>query len=278
MHTPVYLDEAIEALNVRPGGKYIDATLGEGGHFERIAALGGRVLGIDWDEEQIKGEELRIKNYEGSKVVRGNFADVEQIAAQNGFVPTDGILFDLGLSFRQLKQKGIGLSFKVHTEPLDMRLSPTAEMTAAEVLNRASEDELYEVFAKGAEDIHARPIAHACVEFRKGYKFATVGDFIDLIDRVVTINPHKSYARLFQALRIQVNDEFGNLKKGLLGGINILAPEGRMAVITFHSVEDRFVKLFTKSHGDLISNAYKVIKKNSAKFERSALLRVIIKK
>lgn len=277
-HTPVYLNEAIEALNIRPGGTYIDATLGEGGHFERIQELGGRVLGIDWDEEQIKKYQSTNAEPGTMKFVCGNFADIEQIAAQNGFATADGILFDLGLSYRQLKQKGIGLSYKTHDEPLDMRLSATAELSAADILNRATEDELYGVFAKGAEDIHARPIAKACLEFRKKYKFATVGDFVDLIDRVVKFNPHKSYARLFQALRIQVNNEFDNLKKGLLGGMNTLVSGGRMAVITFHSVEDRYVKLFIKSDESQIENAYKVIKRNSEKFERSALLRVIVKK
>jgi 16S rRNA (cytosine1402-N4)-methyltransferase len=152
-----------------------------------------------------------------------------------------------------------------------------AEQTAADILNKGSEDELYEVFAKNAEEVHARHIARACVLKRKEYKFAQVGDFVDVIDAVIPKNPQTSYARLFQALRIQVNDEFSNLKKGLAGAWRVLAPGGRLAVISFHSVEDRIVKQFAQSGDPQIRESYKVYKKNGKKFERSALLRVIIK-
>lgn len=272
-HTPVYLEEVIEALSVRKDAKYIDATVGQGGHFAALTAKGGKMLGIDYDQNQVKSAvDL------GLNVVHGNFGDIEQIASEHGFVPAAGVLFDLGLSYRQLGAGGLGLSYKNGAEPLDMRLSPTAERSAADILNKSTEDELYEIFARYAEDVNARPLARACVNFRKEYKFAEVGDFVDCIDKVAGPNPQKSYARLFQALRIAVNDEIGNLKRGLAGALNVLEPGGRMAVITFHSVEDRYVKQFIKANPALIAESYKVIKKNSHKFERSALLRVIVKK
>ncbi|MBI1862811.1 16S rRNA (cytosine(1402)-N(4))-methyltransferase RsmH [Candidatus Microgenomates bacterium] len=278
MHTPVYLEEAIAALELKQEGKYIDATLGEGGHLEQIAASGASVLGIDWDLQQVSKGVERFSRNPLVKIVRGNFADIENIARENGFLPATGILMDLGLSFEQFQQNGIGLSYKYHTEPLDMRLNESAEQTAADLLNRASEDELYDIFARNAEEVHAREVAKACVLKRKEYKFKVVGDFIILIDEVIPKNPQISYARLFQGLRIAVNDEFGSLKRGLAGALRTLAPGGRLAVITFHSVEDRMVKMFIRSESASIAKSYKVIKKNSMKFERSALLRVIIKK
>lgn len=274
-HTPVYLEEALEALKVRSGAKYVDATYGQGGHFTEIAIRGAHVLGIDYDEQQLKHFDA---NMEDTKVVHGNFADIEAIAKEHGFMPAAGVLFDFGLSYGQLDSGGLGLSYKNHAEPLDMRLNKEAVKSAADILNTAAEEELYQIFAKWAEDVHARPLARACVNFRKEYKFAEVGDFIDVVDRTVGPNPQKSYARLFQALRIAVNDEIGNLKLGIAGALNILEPGGRMAIITFHSVEDRYVKQFIKANGEHIEESYKVIKKNSKKFERSALLRVIVKK
>lgn len=277
-HTPVYLTEALEALDVRPGATYIDATLGEGGHFEQIVAAGGRVLGIDWDEDQVNARLAKTPNTDTVRVVQGNFADIARLATENGFSPADGILFDFGLSYGQLQKGGIGLSYKYHEEPLDMRLSAAAEMTAADILNRASEDELYDVFAKNAEEIHAREVARECVHWRKEYKFVQVGDFIDAVDRAIPANPQKSYARLFQGLRIEVNDEFGAIRAGLAGALQTLAPGGHMAILSFHSLEDRIVKRFIKAEDAAIAKSYKVLKKNGHKFERSALLRVIIKK
>lgn len=277
MHTPVYLKESIDALNVHEGGVYIDATLGETGHTTEIARRGGRVLGIDWDEEQINNAQIKFEGNSLVVLTRANFADIEEIAHANGFFPADGILFDLGLSMGQLSKKGIGLSFKNHSEPLDMRLVDRADQTAADLLNTAAEDELYMMFAKNAEEVYARDIARAVAGFRKAYKFARVGDFVDLIDTVIPKNPQKSYARLFQALRIEVNREFDNLKAGLEGALSVLKPGGRMAIISFHSVEDRMVKQFAQSGRPDIAESYKVVKKQSYKFERSALLRVLVK-
>lgn len=277
MHTPVYHEEAIEALNPTREGIYIDATIGEAGHLLELASRSGKVLGLDLDATQIENAQKKLSGNPHVTLVQGNFADIEPIARSHGFSAVDGILFDLGLSMRQLAQGGIGLSYRNTAEPLDMRLVNDAQRTAADILNTAAEDELYTIFAKNAEEVYARPIAKAVLSFRKEYRFREVGDFVDVIDKVIPKNPQKSYARLFQALRIEVNHEFENLRRGLDGGFAVLKPGGRLAVISFHSVEDRIVKQFAQSGRPDIGQSYKVIKKRGRKFERSALLRVIVK-
>ena len=214
MHTPVLLEQVIKALDIRKGGLYIDATFGEGGYSKAILDKGGKVLGIDLDPEQI------INNHPpagGSninlKLVEGNFADIEKIAKKNNFYPVDGIVFDLGLSMRQINHSGRGFSFKKLSEPLDMRMSTDTEMTANYLLNRLSEPQLYEIFAKNSEEINSQKIAHEIILKRQFKKLEIVGDLINCIDKAVGEHDNNAYRRIFQALRIQVNDEFNNLKK-----------------------------------------------------------------
>lgn len=268
MHTPVLLKEAIEALNVGEGGLYIDATVGEGGHTQEILKLGGRVLGIDADYEQIQNLESRINNPK-LKLVVGNFRDIEKIARENEFFPVDGVIFDLGLSMRQLKESGKGLSYMNDSEPLDMRLNESLEVTAAEIVNSYSEDELYEIFAKFSEELDSGPIAKAIVRTRKIKKLENVGDLKKAIKEAIGRESQKVNSRIFQALRIKVNDEIRNLEEGLKGAYMLIKKQGRIAVITFHSLEDRLVKRF---------GGKKVAVGNRAhKFERSAKLRVLVK-
>lgn len=274
MHTPVLLNEAIEELKVMSGGLYIDATAGEGGHLKKILEKGGRVLGIDLDENQIKENTQKIKDEKLTLIV-GNFADVEKIAKEQGFFPVDGILFDLGLSYGQLSDSGRGFSYKRRDELLDMRLSLSYEIKAADLINSLSEDELYGILAKNAEEINSRVIAQALVRARRLKKIKTVGELVKLIDGVIGDKDEKVYARVFQALRVEVNQEIVNLKKGLKGAMNLIKNEGRIVTITFHSIEDRTVKKF------ITENKLKQIEKLRGNrmlgYERSATLRVIQK-
>lgn len=274
MHTPVLLSEALKGLGVTSGGLYIDATAGEGGHLKKILEKGGRVLGIDLDENQIKENREKIKD-ENLTLVVGNFADVEKIAKMQGFFPVDGILFDLGLSYGQLADSGRGFSYKNHEEPLDMRLSLSYENTASDLINSLNESGLYEILAKNAEEINSRTIAQAIVRARRLKKIRTVGEFVEVIDGVIGNKDEKVYARVFQALRMEVNNEIPNLKKGLQGAMNLIRDGGRLATITFHSVEDRMVKKF------ITENKFKQITKlkgnKESGYERSATLRVIQK-
>lgn len=278
MHTPVLLKEVINHLNIKEGGLYIDATVGEGGYATEILKLGGRVLGIDLDKDQIenlgKNLELRIKNGE-LKLVHGNFADVEKIAKENNFFPVEGIVFDLGLSMRQLTESRRGLSYKKEKEPLDMRLDLNEEMTAENYINTLSEQQLYDLFAKNSEEINSRPIAVSIVRSRAIRKIKTVGDLIRIIDKAVGERDTGALRRIFQALRIEVNHEFENLKKGLDGAVKIIKKDGKIVVVTFHSLEDRIVKRFVKEHNLQFETKKPVTAKQDHVFERSAKLRII---
>jgi len=275
-HTPVLLKQVITALNIKNGGLYIDATAGQGGHLREIASLGGKVLGIDRDIQQIEKLRKEFKDQSNIKLVQGNFAEIEQIAKTNVFFDIDGILFDLGLSMRQIENPGKGFSYKNKQDSLDMRLNEAIEMSAADLVNSLDEEKLYDKLARYSEDINSRVIAKTIIQERKKNEIKTVGDLLIIIDTVVVDQKEKSYARIFQALRIMVNDEIGNLKKGLEGALRIIKDNGKVVVLTFHSVEDRIVKQFIRE------NNLKIIKtdiKKSEKmpFERSAILRVFSK-
>jgi 16S rRNA (cytosine1402-N4)-methyltransferase len=277
MHTPVLLQPAIEGLNVKKGGRYIDATVGEGGHLAEILKKGGKVLGLDADQKQIQNLKVKAQIFEQARLVCGNYANIKKIAEENDFIPVDGVLFDLGLSMNQINQSGRGFSYHRIEEDLDMRLDIDQEKTAADIVNKASEEELYEILTANSEELKSRPISQAIVRHRRVQKIVKVVDLLKIIDQVVIENRHKTYARVFQALRIAVNSEFTNLKKGLTGAFEILRPEGRLVVISFHSLEDRLVKQFVVSQG-LVQVNKKVFVKGGAKFERSAKIRIISKK
>lgn len=272
MHTPVLLQETIDALSVTEGGRYIDGTFGEGGHSEAIVRLGGLVLGIDRDSAQIENYQRKGKQ-EGIVLVQGNFSQMGELARQNGFYPADGIILDLGLSMEQLRTGSKGLSYRAENEELDMRLDLEGE-TAADILITRSENELYEIFARYGEEIYAREIAVSVK--RKAVR--TVKELLNAIDRALLTKQitsqqvrEKSYARIFQALRIVVNSEVESLKKGLKAAVSCIKPEGRICVITFHSLEDRMVKQFVREN----SLTWVVEKKRGVQsFERSATLRV----
>lgn len=232
--------EVLEGLQVKEGKKYIDATAGGGGHSIEILKRGGKVLGIDQDPESV---EFARQNF-NLKIVHGNFRDIEKIAKENGFDEADGILFDLGVSSHQIDTPERGFSFRYPDSPLDLRMDPTAGVPASEKIRHLSLEELYEIFATYGEEKLAWPIAHAFVRARRVKAIATVGEVIGIVERVVKGRSDRisTLARVFQAIRIAVNDEMVALKEGLDGGARVLTIGGRMVVISYHSLEDRIVK------------------------------------
>ncbi|MFA5769991.1 MAG: 16S rRNA (cytosine(1402)-N(4))-methyltransferase RsmH [Patescibacteria group bacterium] len=275
MHTPVLLEQVVEALEIKKDGLYVDATFGEGGYSQAILDKGGNVLGIDLDPAQIQNPNIKIQT--NLKLVEGNFGDIEKIAKENNLFPVDGVVFDLGLSMRQISGSGRGFSFKRVTEPLDMRMSLKTEMTAKYLLNHLSEAELFDVFAKNSEEINSQKIAREVIIKRQFKKLETVGDLTNCIDRAIGEQDNNAYKRIFQALRIQVNDEFENLKNGLTGATKIIKDDGKIAVVTFHSLEDRIVKNFSKSAGIKLLNKKPIMNRRGRSFEKSAKLRLLIK-
>ncbi|QQG44817.1 MAG: 16S rRNA (cytosine(1402)-N(4))-methyltransferase RsmH [Candidatus Roizmanbacteria bacterium] len=284
MHTPVLLEEVIEGLDVKKDGLYIDATVGEGGHLVKIAEKGGKVLALDWDGAQISNIKCQMSNLENVTFAVSNFSQIEKKAKELNFYPVDGILFDLGLSMKQIAEGGRGFSYRNQNEPLDMRISLSTKVNASDLVNSLSEQELYEIFASYGEEIYSQAIAQAVISFRIRRKIKTVGDMIKAIDYGVKdkglndqFQKNKVYTRIFQALRIAVNKEFENLKKGLKQAMEILKPGGRIAVITFHSREDRIVKQFARENGWESTQKKVIAGDRRISFERSAKLRILIR-
>ena len=278
MHTPVLLNQVIEAMEIKKDGLYVDATLGEGGYTKAIIEKGGKVLAIDLDQQQIDLFNVQtLKRLNDIKLVQGNFGDIEKVKKENNFFPVDGVVFDLGLSMRQISQSGRGFSFKKLFEPLDMRMNSNNEMTAEYLLNHLSESELFDVFAKNSEEINSQKIAREVVIRRQSRRLEKVGDLIGCIDRAIGEIDNNAYKRIFQALRIEVNDEFENLKSGLEGAMKIIKKDGKVAVVTFHSIEDRIVKNFSKRIGIKLLNKKVIMNRRGRSFEKSAKLRLIVK-
>jgi 16S rRNA (cytosine1402-N4)-methyltransferase len=250
-HIPVLLHEAVAAFTPRDGGLYMDGTLGGGGHTEELlkkSSPNGRVLSLDVDPSALARAKERFASYgDRSRLVDSNFRFLDRAAAEVGFVPLDGILLDLGFSSDELADPKKGLSF-MQDGPLDMRLGPKANedgLTAAEIVNSWTEDDIAKVLENFGEERHARRIAHGIVEARKTARIIGTLDLVSVIKmntpkaRPDEIHPA---TRTFQALRIVVNDELEALKDALIAAARVLAPGGRLAVITFHSLEDRIVK------------------------------------
>jgi 16S rRNA (cytosine1402-N4)-methyltransferase len=243
-HRPVLLREVLDALKVHPGGVYIDATIGEGGHALAILEAsmpGGRLLGIDADPLAIEAAGRRLGPFSGSfTLVKGNYARLEEVAPPLGFAPADGILFDLGISALQLEGEERGFSFQ-REEPLDMRYDPQQGLTAADVVNTYPLEELAQLIARYGEEPRARSIARAIVQRRP---IRSALELAEVIQRVVGGRRRRLHpaTRTFQAIRIAVNRELENLEAGLTQAIRLLKPGGRLVVISYHSLEDRLVK------------------------------------
>lgn len=246
-HIPVLLKETVDALAIQPGGRYIDCTAGGGGHAEAIlehSAPGGQLLGIDADPEAIDTARARLSRFGSSAlIVNDNFANLEAICLKNDFEPVNGILFDLGLSSLQLSETGHGFSFK-HGAPLDMRFGPGQKISAADIVNKYSEAELARIIFEFGEETHSRQIAHLIVRARP---IRTTDELANLIERSMPgrgrIHPA---TKTFQALRIAVNQELEHLESALGQALNLLGHEGRLVVISYHSLEDRIVKNFMR--------------------------------
>ena len=244
-HLPVLVNEAIEALRVQPGGRYIDCTVGPGGHAAAIlehSYPGGQLLGIDTDPEAIKLARMRLRPY-GSALILVNvgFPNLEAICSRYDFRPVHGILFDLGLSSYQLEASGRGFSFQ-QDDPLDMRLNPGQQLTAADLVNEASEEELARIIWHYGEERFSRQIAHHIVVHRP---IRTSLELAGLIAEVVRLRRQIHQAtRTFQALRIAVNSELENLEMALKQVPPLLGYGARLVVISYHSLEDRIVKKF----------------------------------
>jgi 16S rRNA (cytosine1402-N4)-methyltransferase len=250
-HIPVLLHEAVEALKVEPAKQYIDATLGGGGHTEEIIKKGGVVLGIDQDEDALEYVSQRLKSFIDEKKLilgKGNFEDIQKLARDNGFEAVDGILFDLGVSSYQLDSSGRGFSIR-NDEELDMRMNKDGKLNAFDVVNSYSESALIDLFYRYGEEHNAKGIAQAITDKRKKEKIRTTKELAGLIERL----PHKSEeihpaTRVFQAIRIEVNGELNAVKQGVYDSLSLLNPGGRLAVISFHSLEDRIIKqIFEKA-------------------------------
>ena len=249
-HIPVLLKEVMDALAVRPGGRYVDGTLGRAGHTKEIIARGGMVLGIDRDEQAIR----EIGEVAGLLAVRGRHGDLKEIANEKGWSEVDGILLDLGVSSPQLDEAGRGFSF-LREGPLDMRMDRSSGLSAADIVNFESAERLEEIFREFGEVPNARRIARAIVAERIPRPFRTTIDLADFVERVVgRKGAHHPATRVFQALRMEVNDEMGELERALEGGLELLKSGGRFAVITFESLTDRMVKRFFARHvGKMVS-------------------------
>ena len=245
-HIPVLLNETIEALAVGPGGRYIDCTLGGGGHAAAIldhSSPGGQLLGIDADPWAIEIARARLVAYGNSvKIINENFAELEAICIKNDFLPVHGILFDLGLSSLQLNGSGRGFSFG-HDAPLDMRYSPSQQLSAADIVNTYSEAELAHLIRTYGEEGYSRRIARWILKERP---IRTTLELAQVIERAVGGRKGRLHpaTKTFQALRIAVNHELEYLEAALKQAVSLLGFEGRLVVISYHSLEDRIVKRF----------------------------------
>jgi 16S rRNA (cytosine1402-N4)-methyltransferase len=252
-HVAVLADQVREALAVQPGETVIDTTFGAGGHAELIAADlrgSGKLIAIDRDPSvRTYFDRLRRRTGVSGRFLRGEFSDVLEQLAANGS-RADAILFDLGVSSMQIDRPERGFSYATDA-PLDMRMDPGAELSARELVNEAGERELTRIFREYGEERYARPIARAIVRRRREQEFERTGELVETIKAAIPAparfgegHPAK---RVFQALRIAVNDELGSLEAALPAALEMLRPGGRIVVISFHSLEDRIVKRFLRS-------------------------------
>jgi 16S rRNA (cytosine1402-N4)-methyltransferase len=249
VHKPVMVAEVLAALKPRPGGRYADGTLGGAGHAAAILAASsptGWLSGCDCDGTAVEAAGRRLAEFAGRfEIRRGNFSELADWVPANS---CDGVLLDLGVSSPQLDVAGRGFSFQ-QDGPLDMRLDQRQPLTAADLVNTASAEELAKVFWEFGGESDSRRFARAITHDREQRRFETTRQLAELIERLAPRRGKKTHpaTKIFQALRIAVNDELGSLEKGLAGAVTILKSGGRLAVITFHSLEDRMVKDFGRA-------------------------------
>lgn len=249
IHKSVMPAVVMAFLSPVPGGLYLDGTVGAGGHARLIleaASPDGRLIGLDRDPEALaKAAEVLAPFGDRAVLRHGNFSEAEEILAELGVDGLDGMLLDLGVSSYQLDAPGRGFSFRADA-PLDMRMDPTTGITAAEVLEGAGAEELARIFREYGEERYARRIARRIVDIRREHPLETTRQLAELVRETVPggMIPSRIHpaTRVFQALRIHVNGELEHVSRGVSRGIDLLKPEGRLVVISFHSLEDRIVK------------------------------------
>jgi 16S rRNA (cytosine1402-N4)-methyltransferase len=255
-HTPVLVEQALEALALRPGGLYIDATFGRGGHSARILqALGpdGQLVAIDRDPAAIAAGRARFAHEARLQLVHGEFGQLAALVrAHTTRAQCDGVLFDFGVASPQLDDAARGFSFS-KDGPLDMRMDPTRGQPASVWLEHAGLDEIRTVIATLGEERFARRIAAAIVRDRAVAPLGRTGELAALVSRNVRTREAGKHpaTRTFQALRMHINDELGQIERGLQQALQLLAVGGRLVAISFHSLEDRLVKQFMRTHSEL---------------------------
>jgi 16S rRNA (cytosine1402-N4)-methyltransferase len=251
-HVPVLLDEVLAGLAPRGGGRYLDGTLGGGGHAAAVleaSAPDGRLLGIDADPAALAAAGARLAGFgERAQLAHGNFRDLGRLAREQGFESVDGVLLDLGVSSHQLDTPERGFSFAAEA-PLDMRLDPTGGETAADLVNETPEGELADLIYRYGEERGSRRVARFIAEARRKRPIETTSELAELVARALGGRHGKIHpaTRTFQALRIAVNRELESLETALPQAVELLNEGGRLAIISFHSLEDRIVKLFFRA-------------------------------
>ncbi|MFV1994003.1 MAG: 16S rRNA (cytosine(1402)-N(4))-methyltransferase RsmH [Verrucomicrobiales bacterium] len=249
-HESVMLEEAMHYLQPTRCKRFLDATVGGGGHSEKILESGAELIGLDQDPDAIEFARERLEGYgQACSLIEANYAEFPEILSTVGVGRLDGILMDLGISTRQLDNAQRGFSF-MKPGPLDMRMNPGGELTAEYLVNHSEEQELQRIFHEYGEEPAGRRIAAAIVRARVDRPITTTTELAETVERVCARRGRKRHpaTRVFQALRIAVNDELHSLESGLQSSISWLKPGGRLAVISFHSLEDRIVKRFMRRH------------------------------
>ncbi|MEO5999483.1 MAG: 16S rRNA (cytosine(1402)-N(4))-methyltransferase RsmH [Chitinophagaceae bacterium] len=266
-HTPILLTEVIEALAIRPGGVYVDCTFGGGGHsMEVLKHLDkkGKLIVFDQDED------ARQNVPEDDRVifVPHNFRHLQRFLKLHKVIQVDGIMADLGVSSHQFDEAGRGFSTRFEAD-LDMRMNNRQTLKAYDVVNTYSEERLHKLFEQYGEVTNAKTLARTIVNIRRTVSLKTINNFKTALNAIVKGNPNKYFAQVFQALRIEVNDELGSLKEMLQQSPAVLKPGGRIAILTFHSLEDRIVKNFFRkgNFDEEINNPFEQLNEKEAVFK-----------
>lgn len=280
IHTPLFYSQILDVFKKNQVNRVIDATFAEGGHGLGYAKQQFSVLGIEWDKDMYKLGMDRIKNsgLTNIKLVNGNYKDIAKLAAQMQFAPVDAIIFDLGLSMYQLDKSTKGFSSNREAN-LDLRIGADLELTASGFLNTAGKQEIVDVITRYVEDKTSLNIAREIFKYRLNQPINKISDLRTIIKKTASTDKqvNKLLRQVLQALRIIVNDEPNNIRQGFLGALSILKKGGLIVVLTYHSQEDRLIKLLSHELSRSIKPIDKVIKNKDYQFAKSGKLRIFKK-